>query len=273
MTTASPTRPVSVDELRRAWLAVQAGEFRTPTPTRRPPATTEPLAGWTPGSGERLLAVVGAAGSCGATTVALALASAADGAARVVECCSASQTGLAAASTAELGTPGPGWTRGSRERVLLDRADGVRPDPMSVPTPAPTPNPGLTVVDVGHPVEQVLAGAGWLAALLTEAPVLVIAARASVPGLRRLESCLHQLDNRNVIAAAIGPPHRRWPAALTRTLGTHTRRLLDTDRLHTVPEDRTLALHGITPAPLPSPLLTAGTALLSLTEGNPDHDH
>ena len=44
-------------------------------------------------------------------------------------------------------------------------------------------------------------------------------------------------------------------------------------RLVEIPEDRTLALHGLTPAPLPARLLTAAGALLSLIEGTPHHAH
>ena len=145
MTTATiPAQPVAVEELRRAWLAVQAGAFRHPA--TRPPAPPAPQAAapagptasvWTPASGERVLPVVGAAGSSGATTVALALATSAGGRARVVECCTASHSGLVAASTAELGADDVGWLHGSRDLVLLDRADGPRPTLDAVPAPPP----------------------------------------------------------------------------------------------------------------------------------------
>ena len=110
--TAQAMRPVGVDELRRAWLAVQAGDFRRPHPKQRAVAPASPAASveWTPASDELVIPVVGAAGSCGATTVALALATAAKGRARVVECASASLSGLAAASTAELGADDHGWS-------------------------------------------------------------------------------------------------------------------------------------------------------------------
>src|SRR3954453_1859387 len=86
---------VSVDELKRAWAAVQEGHFR-PT-TRSPPlgasrcvadsasnglashSTIDDLDhGWTPEADERVLPVVGCAGSAGTTTVALARAPAAE---------------------------------------------------------------------------------------------------------------------------------------------------------------------------------------------------
>lgn len=272
-------RPVSVEELKRAWHAVQAGDFRTvrtPRPSLGPsPRLDAPslVAAWTPASGERVLPVVGSAGWCGATTLALALATAVGGPARVVECGSASATGLAAASTAELGADQHGWTHGSRNEALLDRAHTPRVHPHDVPAPSPAVGPIVSVVDVGHPVEQVLAGGSWLATLLTHAPVVVVAARVSVPGLRRLESCLALLDDADLpasgrtVVALLGPPRKRWPRDLTHTLGPLTTARLAAGRLVEVPEDRRLALRGLTPAPLPAPLISAAATVLHLTEG------
>ena len=119
---------VSVDELKRAWSAVQAGRFRTGTgATRdlREPASPPDGKGWEPGQGERVLPVLGCAGSCGASTISLALAGAAALPARVVECSSVTASGLVAASTAELGLHESGCTRGTRDGVLLERASNV----------------------------------------------------------------------------------------------------------------------------------------------------
>ena len=272
MTAPATARPVGVDELRRAWLAVQAGDFRRPDPKRRAVTpTTASVDRWTPACGELVVPVVGAAGSCGATTVALLLATAMDGRARVVECASASQSGLAAASTAELGGVGCGWVRGSRDRVLLDRADGARTDPDAVPTPADVDIPVVTMVDVGSQLEQVLAGRGWLTGLLAASPTVLVVARVSVPGLRRLESCLQLLDAGRTLAVVVGPPRRRWPRPLAHSVGTLTGGLLDAGRLVVIPEDRALAVRGLTPDPLPAPLLKAAGDLLPLIEGNPHH--
>ncbi len=265
-TTTSSVRPVAVEEVRRAWHAVQAGTYRHPTPPL--PAVVVPAAAvWVPGVGERVLLVLGAAGSCGATTLALALATASDGAARLVECASVSQSGLAAACTAELGVDELGWRHGSRDRVLVDRADRPRPLLADVPPPSPVVElPVLTVVDAGSDLERLVAGTGWVTGLLTSAS-MVLVARATVPGLRRLESMLHVLDADRTIAAVLGPPPRRWPSPVWHSLGDHTRRLLDADRLIGLPEDRGLMVRGLTPAPLPKPLLPAAAAVLALTEG------
>ena len=130
---------VSVDELKAAWIAVQAGRFRTVTGAthdRRKPASPPADNRWEPGSGERVLPVIGCAGSCGASTISLALAGAAAFPARVVECSTAGASGLAAASTAELGLHESGWTRGTRDGVLLERASNVLVSVAEVPTPS-----------------------------------------------------------------------------------------------------------------------------------------
>ena len=119
---------VSVDELKRAWSALQAGRFRTRAGAiREPGQPAPPPAGnrWEPGLGERVLPVIGCVGSCGASTIALALAGSAAFPARVVECSSVTASGLVAASTAELGLHESGWTRGTRDGVLLERASKV----------------------------------------------------------------------------------------------------------------------------------------------------
>lgn len=123
---------VSVDELRRAWSAIQAGRFRVgagETGDQREPASPPTRKGWEPCPEERVLPVIGCAGSCGASTIALALAYAAAVPARVVECSSVTASGLAAASTAELGPHESGWTRGTRDGVLLERASDVLEHP------------------------------------------------------------------------------------------------------------------------------------------------
>src|SRR4051794_8358028 len=118
-----PRAAVGVDELVRAWRAIQNGQFRrrghsTAVRTRPPssraagPVEAGPAAnerGWEPI--EPVVVVVGCAEPTGASAVALALATAA-GDSRVIDCAPLGVSGLAAASTAELGRPDPDWVRG-----------------------------------------------------------------------------------------------------------------------------------------------------------------
>ena len=159
--TTAPTRPVSVEELKRAYRAVQAGAFRTGRPR------TAEVPTWTPTG--PVLTVVPAAAGVGATTLALALATAA-GEARVVECASATASGLAAAPTAELGRDASGWLRGTRGPVSIERSGEVLASAGEVPLPLPAPAAGLTVVDLAWELAAVLSGDGWLTDLLTTEP-------------------------------------------------------------------------------------------------------
>lgn len=273
MTVGVHDRPVSVAELRRAWLAVQAGHFSQPAPglpmaSRRTLASTEV---WMPSPGEEVLPILGCTGWAGATAFAVALATASGRSARVVECASASTTGPAAASMTELGHDPTGWTLGVRGGVRLERSTIRSPDPEAIPRPLEAEDPGLTVLDVGHPVDQVLTCAGWLTRVLAEAGCPVLVTRASVPGLRRLESCLDALGHRPVVAAVLGPPLRRWPRQVTASLGLLTRSVVDAKRLVSIPEDRGLAVRGLTSAPLPPALLAAASEALLLTKGPADH--
>ena len=74
MSTQTSSRPVGVDELKRAWDAVNAGEFRTgPGAGKRPRGRgTAATDDWSPAAGEHTIAVIGCAGSVGASTIALA---------------------------------------------------------------------------------------------------------------------------------------------------------------------------------------------------------
>lgn len=259
---------VSVDELKRAWNAVQAGRFRTGTGANsdlhQPPS---PPAGkaWEPGPGERVLPVIGCAGSCGATTISLALAGAAAMPARVVECGTAGASGLAAASTAELGLHDSGWTRGTRDGVLLERASSVLVSIQEVPTPSvPDGIIALTVLDVGWEIGQVLATPGWLGGQVRGADVVVLVTTATVPGLRRLEGALDLFAGISTCAAVIGPRRKKWPRPVGYSAGPRTRALEAAGRLVDVPEDRALAIAGLDPTPLPALLLQAAATLLRL---------
>jgi hypothetical protein len=267
-TIGAPRPAVSVDELKRAWNAVQAGRFRTGTGATRdlhqPPS---PPAGkaWEPGPGERVLPVIGCAGSCGATTISLALAGAAAMPARVVECSTAGASGLAAASTAELGLHDSGWTRGTRDSLLLERASKVLVSIQEVPTPSvPDGIIALTVLDIGWEIGQVLATPAWLGGQVRGADVVVLATTATVPGLRRLEAALDLLAGTSTCAAVIGTRPKKWPRPVGYSAGPRTRALEEAGRLVDVPADRALAIAGLDPTPLPASLLQAAATLLRL---------
>jgi len=267
-TLGSRRAAVSVDELKRAWSAVQAGGFRTgngvicelrePAP---PPAGTE----WEPGPGERVLPVIGCVGSCGASTISLALAGAAAFPARVVECSSVTVSGLVAASTAELGLHESGWTRGTRDGVLLERASNVLVSVEEVPTPSiPDRIIALTVLDVGWEIGQVLTTPAWLGEQVRGADLVILVTTATVPGLRRLEGALELLAGTSTCAAVIGPKRKKWPRPVGYSAGPLTRALEAAGRLVAVPQDRALAIAGLDATPLPTPLLAAAATLLRL---------
>ena len=326
--TTPSRRPVSVDELKRAWGAVQAGEFRSRAgpcggvgPDGERPTSglidatpggdpADPFPGpgtgaaarsrWESAPDERVLPVLGCAGSMGTTTLALAIATAAApgsastahrGTVRVVECGSATASGLAAASTAELGRHASGWRQGKRDHVLLQRLSHDLSHPADLPTPIPVGECGreprqrgndeatpLTVLDVSLPVDQVLATGCWLTATILQAPAIVLVTAARIPGLRRLEGALELLDRAAepsgegdqppaaVWVAVVGPTRAKWPKGVAHSAGPRTRRLLNTpDRLVTIPEDRALAVRGLDSSPLPRPLLQAVQRLVART--------
>lgn len=284
--TTGPRAAVSVQELKRAWLAVQAGQFH-----RHPGMDTTKAAGsdptrpshtvgqaWEPT--EAVLPVVGCAGSVGTSTVALALATAATdtiGPARVVECCTVTASGLAAASTAELGQHPTGWVQGTRDHVLLERGSDIFIGPDEVPIPADTPHPvTLTVLDVGWELGQLLASPSWLADRLLQGRHVVAVTTATIPGMRRLEGALALLDGVPVVVAVLGPRRRKWPRGVEHGMGALTRRLDQNGRLHQIPLDRGLANRGLDSQALPTQLLTAAGHLLhaatdagATTKGNP----
>lgn len=275
--------PVDVDELKRAWRAVLAGDFR---PTRRQHSTTGSADRWTPQTWERPLPVLGCAGSAGATTLALAIGLSVERPARVVECGSVTTSGLAAASTAELGRHPSGWFQGRRDHVLLERGGDVFPDPNAVPQPTPAEplnleeeelgRGSLTILDVGWEASQLLASESWLVDVITNAPEIVLTTRATVPGIRRLDGVLTLLAGaggvEGIHVAVLGPRRKKWPRGLDGAGGTLTRQLLKTERVVVVPEIAALATAGLDSRPLPSPVIDAASRLLRTMHG-PETTH
>ena len=147
---------------------------------------------------------MGCAGGVGASTVALALATAAGVPARVVECCSPLASGFPAAANAELETEGTS-RRGSRGDVLLER-----PITGDATVPVPTESSvEWTFVDTNWTTVSG-AGAGWLGSVLRALADVVLVTNATVPGLRGLESCA-ELLGRDALGVVLGPTAKRWP--------------------------------------------------------------
>lgn len=285
----APPRPaVSVEELKRAWQAVQVGDFRRhPGASQRPAAPSSHETGeqpWKPH--EAVLPVIGCAGSVGATTLALSLATAATaaaaatavtvGSARVVECCTVTASGLAPASTAELGQHPTGWLQGTRGEVLLERSSDIFISPDEVPPPTDAaPAVGLTVLDVGWELGTLLTTTSWLSERLLHADHVVAVTTATIPGLRRLEGALALLEGTPVIGAVLGPPRRQWHRGLEHSLGALSRQLDQRGAMHLILLDRGLAVRGLDSQALPTRLVTAAGHLLrssvagTTTKGNP----
>jgi hypothetical protein len=259
-------RVVSVPELQRAWRAVQAGRFRQESPAGAAKADAIPKSRtWAPGNAEQILPVVGCAGASGASTIALALASAAGRSARILEC-RGTISGLAAASTAELGPHPSGWRRGMRGDVLLERASGLMTRIDEVPVPSVPDQPvALTVLDLGWDLRHVLDVPSWIGEQLETAGVVVVVTRATIPGLLHLETTLSVLDRIRIVAAMLGSPGRRWSKAVWQSSGPMTKALEDSGRLIVIPHDSRLAAVGLDSRPLPRQVLEAAHAVLELT--------
>lgn len=255
---------VAVDELTRAYRAALSGEFRTGR--HRGGQVVGDAMKWTLSSAERAVVVVGCHGGAGASTVALGLASAA-GDARVVECCTVAASGLAAATLAELGVTADGWVQGSRGSVLIER----RGDRISSPAGCPPPSKGnlpVAIVDCGWDVDLLTCDDGWLGDLVRSVADVVIVARPTLPGLRRLEAAAAVLGSGRVRAVVVGV-EKRWPRHVEQALGPAGRTLRAEGRLIGLPHDPTLAVEGLTPEPLPAPILAGCSSLLTLLkEGN-----
>ena len=269
MSTQTPSRPVGVDELKRAWHALNAGEFRTGPGAGKGPRGrgTAAADNWSPADGEHTIAVIGSAGSVGASTVALATGLAAAAPVRVIECCSVTASGLAAASTAELGLHPTDWRQGKRDHVLLERASEVLAGVDEVPLPTEAQNETqLTILDIGWEAGQLLATDCWLAEAVRTADQIVLVTTATVPGMRRAGVVMDLLAGHwqpeQITLAVRGPRRKKWPRGLEHAGGPAVRRALVADRCVEIPEDREHAVNGLDSRPVPAPLISAARQLL-----------
>ncbi len=201
---------------------------------------------------------MGCVGGVDASTLALALATAAGAPARVVECGPPLASGFSAAARAELGTEGP-WRRGSRGDVLLERpiaGDAI----VLVPTESSVE---WTFVDTNWTTASG-TGAGWLGSMLRTLHDVVLVTNATVPGVRRLESCA-ELLGRDALGVVVGPTAKRWPRPVKVAAAGIPARVHLTD----FPLDPRLQITGLTPDPLPAALLKAAQNVLALLRKEP----
>jgi hypothetical protein len=254
---------VAVDELTRAYRAALEGEFRTGA--RHAGRVSGSVSVWSPAEAERVFPVVGCLGGAGASTVALGLATAA-GDARVVECCTVGASGLAAASSVELGTTADGWVQGARDTVLIERRGDRVPSIAACPAPSAGTKP-LSILDCSWDVDLLVADNGWLGATIRAASVVVVVTRPTVPGLRCLEAALGLLGAERVHAVLVGV-ERRWPRQVEQGLGQSSREVRAAGRLIGLPSDSGVAVNGLTPEPLPVPIVQGCSALLTSLKGS-----
>lgn len=274
----SPTPVLSVAELQHAVRLTLAA--RATPPGLRPPEGRRPPV-VIPATAGPSVAVMGAHPGAGCSTVTLLLADTAARTGRpvhVIDPAVPGRSGLAAATGTELGQPVPGWQRGRRGRIVIDRrtvtdtngadgADGAG-GVDAVDWPEPPADAGeltslLTIIDGGTVADPATGGSSW--------PRLVLVCRATIPGVTQVERALAGLaelqrsagaDPIAPVVAAIGP--RRWPGAVRAARGRLLTRLQERGRVVPVPVDRRLETTGLTSARLPRSLETAGTAVLAL---------
>jgi hypothetical protein len=271
MTSVQTRSGVSVEELQAAYEAARRGEFSgTGAGPRRGGQQDRGTGSWQ-GSGWRpagpVIAVFAAHAGAGASIVALAVAEALSERAmpvRVVEMCDPARSGLAAATTAELGEDGSGWQRGRRGDMTLDRLTDRPTSAQQVPPPRPAGTTGageVLVLDVGWSARDAYRAGGWLGQALQDAAVLLVC-RPTVPGARQAEHLAAELAAhaaRPVVLAAVGPT--RWPGAVTASSGPQLRGARSDGRVVPVPIDRRLEVGGVSGEPLPKPMSAAGRAI------------
>lgn len=238
------TTAFSLAELRAAYTALQNGTFADPCTDSSTPVDTYELAG-------RVVGVVGVSAGIGTTTVALAIAEAV-GAARLVELAAPHASGLAAASTAELGTRA-GWTLGQRGELHLERRD--TPDAT---IPAADDADDVTVLDLGTFTPHIPTTGS-----------LVVVAPCSVPGIRRLNACLTTLNPAELVVVVTGAPGRTLPRTVAGAFAPAVRAAAAGGRVLVVPESAAFRLTGVTGEPLPRLLRTAVAPIVDLLEDLP----
>jgi hypothetical protein len=125
----------------------------------------------------------------------------------------------------------------------------------------------VTVLDAGWGALEVLTGHSWLAQA-AESAAVVLVARATIPALRQLERALATCPGAPVVALVGG--HSRSARSVQATVGRMLEAAQSAGRVVAVPNDRHLAVTGITCDPLPKALVQAGQQIFTgvLAAGN-----
>lgn len=299
MTTTIPTatRSYSTRELQAAAAALAAGRFSATNPIAEAPAeradgtnltvqpTGErrvqrhsqtgtsavpgPVDGPTPVSGPAPLVRVRAAnGGAGASTIALALADAADALglrALVLDAAAPAWSGLLGATVTELAAAG-GWRRGRRgANVLIDRVEDPVQIPAEVPTPRAADGVDVTVLDAGWSMRELTAASGagaWIATALARVEVLVT--RPQGLALSQTEAALAVLEEQlaadQVVVVVVGAS--RWSAREFAAAGRLLREAHKQDAVLFTPLLPAKTLPGLGPDPLPKQLTVPSQRVL-----------
>lgn len=267
--------PLTVEAMRAAIIAIRAGLFDhlghadADAPEALVGAAMSLRPGgcvpWRDADGAVVLVLAGHAGA-GASMVALALAEAltAHRPVQLVEYAEPLRSGLAAASSIELGLDETGWRRGRRGQ--LDIARLARPAPVGKlpPPPADGKADRLLVVDPGWPLTAALQHADRCERFDPGQRVVVVT-RLTVPAVRQTEHLLSALGPQacaGASVAAVGP--NRWPRAVDASHGPNLSTLWSDGRVVRIPMDARLEASGLTADPLPKVVATAGRELATL---------
>lgn len=222
-----------------------------------------------------LVRVRAANSGAGASTIALALADAADASGistRVLDAAAPAWSGLLGATVTELGAC-EGWRRGRRGHgVLIDRVDEAVSIPADVPCPRSATSVDLTLLDAGWSMRE-LATCGadvWVAAAPAQAEVLVT--RPHGLALSQTEAALTELDEHlaaeRVVVVVVGAT--RWSSRDFKSAGRLLRTAQERGAVLFSPLLPTKALPGLSPDALPKQLTSPSQRLLeritSITE-------